>query len=376
MTSPTNTIEYPVLFNTNGLHQLNAFLENTTYSKLIVLVDNKTKIFCLPILKEAIKYSFFFIEIKNGERNKNLKTSKILWEELTNIGADRNSILINLGGGVITDIGGFVAATYKRGIRFINIPTTVLGMVDAAIGGKTGIDLNGLKNQIGIIKNPLALWVNTTFLDTLDAREIKSGLAEIIKYGFISEASILKTIEEMEMDSFPLDSVLIKKCIDSKLTIVQEDPEEKNRRKILNFGHTLGHAIETYFLSKVKKEQLLHGEAVAIGMILALHLSHQIYDLPIKKVDFYTRLILKFYAKKFKSTMGSNNYLVSKLPNITNEDLAYILPLLQHDKKNNNGQVNFILLKEIGIPVLDCQIDNYQIDIAINYYNTINTLTL
>ena len=357
----------PVLFyDTNGFDELAQFLDKQTYSKLFILVNQKTKRFCLPLFDKHNKHPYHRIEIKDGESHKNIKTVQYIWEQLTLLGADRQSILINLGGGVITDIGGFAAATFKRGIRFINIPTTVLAMVDAAIGGKTGIDFQGLKNQVGVFQNAIALWINSAFLNTLDKRELASGLAEILKYGFIETPALLEKLKNFQIDTQVLDINLIRESISIKQKIVQLDPMEHGIRKTLNFGHTLGHAIETHYLSKSKKEQLLHGEAVAIGMIMALHLSHQLLGFDIEKLRIYSQLMLRFYT----DMTGTTRY---QLPLIDLDETSSIINLLQHDKKNNKGRINFILLKDIGKPVIDCQVTHNQIIESINFYNNIHS---
>jgi len=355
----------PVLYNNEGFKLLNEFLNKTNYSKLFVLVDKNTKIFCLPLLDKYLKHPFDLIEIRNGESYKNLKTTQHIWEKLTTQGADRQSILINLGGGVVTDIGGFAAATFKRGIRFINIPTTVLGMVDAAIGGKTGVDFNGLKNQVGVFHNAIALLINTEFLKTLEQRELASGLAEIIKYGFIDNPKLFEEINKINPETIEIKSQIIKESATIKQKIVAQDPNEQNIRKTLNFGHTLGHAIETHFLSNPLEEQLLHGEAVAIGMIMALHLSYQTQKLSLNEVNKFSKLILRFYLKKKQNTHQNT----SGLPQIDSTDIDFIRELLKHDKKNHNGQINFILLETIGEAKINCQVSNDEIIKAITFYN-------
>ena len=352
------TINTPIYFDAIGFEKLNIFFKKYFFSKVFVLVDENTKTFCLHILKEKITNSFHLIEIRSGEQNKNIESCGYIWDELTTKGADRKSILINLGGGVITDMGGFAAATYKRGIPFINIPTTILGMVDAAVGGKTGVDLNGLKNQIGLFSNPEMILIHPTFLLTLPKRERISGLAEIIKYGLIDDPSIWRTISNKEFDITNIPDEIIKKSIKIKEGIVKKDPTEKGIRKTLNFGHTLGHAIETHYFLKTKKEQLLHGEAIAIGMILALHLSFLTNNMIIDLVNEISKNIKNIYSENIPST-------------ISIRDISYIISLLQHDKKNLNGNTNFILLSQIGKPIFDCKVNKKQIIKSFEYYNNL-----
>jgi len=341
--------------NTTDFEPINTFLSNNSSASIFVIIDENTQKYCLPILQKVLRSNIITLQIASGEINKNLDTCQLLWQKLLDLGADRNTILINLGGGVLTDLGGFVAATYKRGIRFINIPTTLLAMVDAAIGGKTGIDFNQLKNQIGVFANPEMTLIYPTFLKTLAPREIRAGLAEVIKYGLIADTAIWEYIQKMDTNSYDIDPTIIKKSIQIKENIVAKDPTEKGVRKILNFGHTLGHAIETHLLSKPKAEQLLHGEAVAIGMILAAQLSSQTQNFPIEKRNEVTILIKRLY------------------PNISisNKDITAILDLLKYDKKNTNGQVNFVLLQTIGKPVLDCQVSTSQIIEAFDFYKAL-----
>lgn len=348
-----------IYFQKDGYVQLNSYLKSNTFSKLFVLIDENTKEHCLPILAQELHYSFDTLNIHSGELFKNLDTCNYLWKELAEKEADRQSIVLNLGGGVITDIGGLVASTYKRGIRFINIPTTLLGMVDAAIGGKTGVDFEGLKNQIGLFSNPEMILINPDFLKTLPKREFISGLAEVIKYGLIDDAEIWSYIKMLAVNHFTLEKAIIQKSIAIKERIVLEDPKEKDVRKTLNFGHTLGHAIETHFLSKPKKEQVLHGEAVAIGMILAAHLSQQTQGLAPKTTKSIATTLLKFYS--------------DRLPTIGDSDMLPILKLLIHDKKNINGNVNFILLKAIGKPILDCRVGEKEIQNAFKYYKKLRS---
>ena len=339
-----------------AFEKLAFFLDSEAITKVFILVDENTKEYCLPIFNKEYQLPYTLIQIISGEINKNLDTCKNIWQKLTDCGADRNSLLINLGGGVISDMGGFTAATYKRGIRFINIPTTLLGMVDAAIGGKTGIDFNGLKNQIGLFSNPEIILIVPKFLKTLPKRELFSGLAEVIKYGLTDDPSIWETVKKIDIENFTFSTDLIKKSIQIKERIVKQDPTEKGLRKTLNFGHTLGHAIETHFFSKPTKEQLLHGEAIAIGMILAVHLSFQTQGFPLELVADITTHIKRIYKSSIPTKLSSKDY-------------KPILDLLKHDKKNNKGATNFILLSSIGKPILDCQVMESEILRAFEYYN-------
>jgi 3-dehydroquinate synthase len=260
---------YSIHFNEYAYKELNKYLFDNKTSKVFVLVDENTNEHCFSIFKDQIKTEIEgeLIQIPAGESFKNIDTCIDIWNQLTESGADRNSLLINLGGGVVTDMGGFVASTFKRGIKFINIPTTLLSMVDASVGGKTGIDFGVLKNQIGLFSNPEMVVIDSQYLTTVSEREIRSGMAEIIKYGLTYDIKLwnqIKSLEELENNI--LNSI-INRSIEIKNTIVLKDPKEKSLRKILNFGHTLGHAIESYHLESEEKNNLTHGEAIAIGMI-------------------------------------------------------------------------------------------------------------
>ena len=258
------TASYSIHFNQNAYDSLNAYLAKSSYSSLFIIVDENTYEFCLSSFMAAIEgdYHFEVLEIESGEVNKNVATCMNLWEALSDLDADRKSLIINLGGGVVTDLGGFVASTFKRGVDFINVPTTLLAMVDASVGGKTGVDLGALKNQIGVINQPEMVLVVTSYLKTLEERQLQSGYAEMLKHGLIQDKPYWETLKSVStfdgLDSMIYNSVSIKN------KVVTEDPTEQGVRKILNFGHTLGHAIESYFLKSEARETLLHGEAIAM----------------------------------------------------------------------------------------------------------------
>lgn len=332
-----NTIsaaDYSIVFNENAYTDLNRLILQNKYSKIFVLVDENTNEFCLPEFLPllATDTAIEIIEIESGEENKNIQTCTEVWSILTDLGAERKSVLINLGGGVITDLGGFVASTFKRGIDFINVPTTLLGIVDASVGGKNGVDLGALKNQIGTITNPKLVVIDTRFLATLPQNQMRSGLAEMLKHGLIANENYWNQFSNLaEKDSAELDQ-LIHEAICIKNNIVMQDPTELGIRKALNFGHTLGHAIESYFLENENKKNLLHGEAIAIGMVLESYLS--------LKKNFITS---EDYLH-IKNTIKS----IFETVEISENDLAPICDLLIHDKKNEYGKVQFVLLEGIG----------------------------
>ncbi|WP_423999686.1 3-dehydroquinate synthase [Maribacter sp. IgM3_T14_3] len=343
---------YAVHFNENAFQALNKHLAKKKYSIIFILVDENTHELCMPNFMAEINgdYQFEIIEIESGEINKNIETCVGVWEALSELGADRKSILINLGGGVLTDMGGFIASTFKRGIDFINVPTTLLSMVDASVGGKTGIDLGALKNQIGVINQPVMVLVVPDFLDTLEERQIRSGFSEMLKHGLIQDTSYWKALKNAtsleDMKSHILTSIQIKN------KVVLQDPTEQNIRKILNYGHTLGHAIESYFLENETKEMLLHGEAIAIGMVLEGYLSNKLLGLSNEDLEDIKTTFLSRYEKVLFS----------------DDDFENILKLMKYDKKNSHGKVNFVLLKSIGEPVFDIEIPIELFAEAFAYY--------
>ncbi|WP_346883421.1 3-dehydroquinate synthase [uncultured Algibacter sp.] len=342
-------------FNDNCYSSLNKHIAEHNFSKIFILVDENTHEHCLPIVLKQLETSISIdiIEIESGEINKTIDTCLGVWNTLSDLDADRKSLMINIGGGVITDLGGFVACTFKRGIAYINVPTTLLSMVDASVGGKTGVDLGHLKNQIGVISNPNLVLIDTTFLDTLAGNQMRSGLAEMLKHGLITGHSYWDKFQDLsklslnDLDQLIYDSVIIKK------NVVEHDPFENNLRKTLNFGHTLGHAIESHFLSSDHKTTLLHGEAIVVGMILACYISTKLTGFPKADTDAIKALFIGHYGKV---TIEKNEH-------------AAIMELMKYDKKNNHGNINFVLLKAIGAAKIDCIVDDNIIIDAFEYYN-------
>ena len=344
---------YFVHFKNKGYEELNSLLKKKDYSSIFILVDENTLEHCYPSFIETLetKKRIEVIEIESGEIYKNLDTCDGVWNALTELNADRSSLLITLGGGVITDLGGFVASTFKRGIDFVNIPTTLLSMVDASVGGKTGVDLGSLKNQIGLFSNPEIVIIDKNYLATLQEREIRSGIAEIIKYSLTYDIKLLELIKNFDLSNI---DYLIHKSIEIKNQIVLKDPKENGLRKVLNYGHTLGHAIESYFLESEDKKNLSHGEAIAIGMVCETYLSHKVLSFPYEKLKSVKDLIENIYPKV----------------RIQKDDLNSIFNLLKHDKKNSNGQVNFVLLNDFEDFKLDCKITNRLLEESVQFYNS------
>lgn len=335
---------YPVLFGENEYESLNNFIEKNRYSNLFILVDSHTNECCLLRFLSflATDKTIEIIEIESGESEKNISTCVEIWNILTDLGADRKTLLINVGGGVITDIGGFVASTFKRGIDFVNIPTTLLAMVDASIGGKNGVDLGHLKNQIGVINVPKMVLIDTEYLSTLPQNQMRSGLAEMLKHGLIFDAAYWAEFKNLSQVDFADFDALIHRSIAIKNEIVSQDPTENGIRKALNFGHTLGHAIESYFLENEAKTDLLHGEAIAAGMVMESYISWQ------------KGLLTEKAYQEIKQTIKS----VFKTIHFDENDLQPILDLLIHDKKNEYGKIQFALLEGIGKIKINLEVDN------------------
>lgn len=347
---------YQVYFNESGFQFLNELLGQKKHSKIFILVDGNTNECCLPLFlsEMATDIPFEVIEIEAGEEFKNIETCTQVWYALSELEADRKSLIINLGGGVVTDLGGFVASTYMRGIDFVNIPTTLLAMVDASVGGKTGVDLGALKNQIGVINNPLGVVIDSRFLATLSGEELRSGMAEMFKHGLIQSETYWQKM--LNLSNLTLDDLdgLIYESVVIKNNIVEQDPTEKGLRKTLNFGHTLGHAIESLCLQSDNRRKLLHGEAIAIGMVLASFFSVKKLGFSPSKCDEIKSIFEQYFEKQ----------------NFTEEEINQIINLMKFDKKNSHGNINFVLLENIAQPKLDCLVENELIYRAFEYYQS------
>ncbi|MGY3051947.1 3-dehydroquinate synthase [Pedobacter sp. UYEF25] len=342
------------IFFETGLRDLATLLEEKKYSKVFLLTDEHTIVKCLPVFQEMLQdfEEFDLIETSAGEESKTIDFCIGIWKTLLDFGADRKSLLINLGGGVVTDMGGFIASTYKRGIDFINIPTTLLSMVDASVGGKTGIDVDGAKNMVGTFTLPQMVFIEPQFLQTLPERELLSGFAEMIKHGLIADKDFFyKLIEGDYRSPLPED---IYHSVKIKNHVVTKDPKEKNVRKILNFGHTIGHAVESYSLLN-DQSPLTHGEAIAIGFVCEAALSVKNNGLDQTALKEISDYITSIYPK----------YIIKEA---TFEDL-YLL--MEGDKKNEDGNILFSLLENIGRCTYNCRVTKKDVFSALKYYNTI-----
>ena len=310
---------------------LRHILSERQYTKIAVLVDENTRTHCLPAVAEILtNFPHFIIEIPSGELNKNIQTCTQIWTKMMENNADRSSLTINLGGGVIGDMGGFCASTFKRGMDFLQMPTTLLSQVDASIGGKLGIDFNHIKNSVGVFNNPQTVLIDPQFLTTLSQREIRSGFGEIVKHSLIADKnqwnSLLKIedLSKVDWTDYLVPSLKIKQAI------VEEDPFEKGIRKALNFGHTIGHAIESMALET--ENPLLHGEAIAAGMICESYLS--LKDAGLTRAEFEE--IKAFIARIYQPR------------EILEKDYPELIKLMSKDKKNEGSAINFTLLTGIG----------------------------
>lgn len=303
------------------------------HDKIFILTDQTTHDMCLPKLQNFLCLKGAqSIVIKAGDTNKTLDSLAEVWTALSQGGATRHSLMINLGGGMVTDLGGFAASTFKRGIDFINIPTTLLAMVDASVGGKTGINFGGLKNEIGVFSDSKFVIINTQFLDTLDHDNICSGYAEMLKHGLISDDKHWAELVGFNLAQPDLAQLqrMVAESIKVKERIVTEDPHEHGIRKALNLGHTVGHALESFAMKHGRP--VLHGYAVAYGMVCELYLSARKTNFPTDKMHQTVRFILDHYGR---------------LP-YTCDDYPELLELMRHDKKNTSGIINFTLLGGIG----------------------------
>ena len=341
-----------ILLSEHLTETLGKALDKCAYDKLFVLTDEHTRELCLPLVDTCLPAGRELITIAPGDCHKNLETLAYVWNELSNRKGTRRSLMLNLGGGMVTDLGGFAAATFKRGITYINIPTTLLAMVDASAGGKTGINFNGLKNEIGAFSPARFVLLDTEFLRSLDDENIRSGYAEMLKHGLISDTehwAELLNFDPARPDYDALRS-LVSRSVSIKERIVEQDPREKGIRKALNFGHTVGHAYES--LSFRKGRPLLHGHAVAAGIVSELYLSHKHCNFPMEKLSQVV-----YYIKEYYPPFAFDC-----------EDYETLYELMRHDKKNEGDAINFTLLGQIGDVRLNQQLKKEEILASLDFY--------
>ena len=329
-------------------------IEELNPDKVVVVTDRNVEKAVLPLLSgSSVLSSSPIVAITPGEEGKTLATVTEIWDKLEEIGATRRSIILNIGGGVVTDLGGFVAATFKRGIRTVNFPTTVLGAVDAATGGKTGINYNGLKNEIGAFHIPSKVIISTIPFRTLSNGELLSGYAEMIKTALISDKNFYLHLLDLNeiVDNEESLGLAVEKCVKFKEEVVEEDPTEKGLRKILNFGHTAGHAFESLRIEKGCP--VTHGKAVAHGMLVALILSNIKLNLESSEINRYQKFLKEYYGPSL----------------IKCDEINEVIQIMNSDKKNSNyGQPAFTLLKEIGSPEINCIITQKELTESLELY--------
>lgn len=350
------TNDYSIYLGKDALTELKAFLSINTFSKCFVLVDENTKAHCLPIVIEhaPMLKDAHIIEITSGEENKHLGTCEHVWNEMTSGGGDRSSLLVNIGGGVISDLGGFCAATFKRGMAFVNVATTLLSQVDASIGGKLAVDFHGFKNHIGLFGNPKAIYIDPTMLGTLEERQVRSGYAEVLKHGLICSSQYWNEIKGADLNN-TIWEMVINHSIGIKKSIVEKDPFEHAERKALNFGHTIGHAIETYSIETENVDAFLHGEAIAIGMITEAWLAKQYCQLSDADFEEIQTVILNHYGKF----------------DISAFEVDEVMGIMSHDKKNFNNVFKFSLLNRIGEFAINIECSKEDVLESIEYYKSI-----
>jgi len=336
----------------HALQELPELLQNKAFSKVAVLVDEHTLAHCYPQLKPHLP-AHDIIQISSGEEHKTLQTCEYIWQRMTELHLDRWAVLVNLGGGVIGDMGGFCAALFKRGIYFVQVPTTLLAQVDASVGGKTGIDFHGLKNHIGVYQEPQAVFINPAFLDTLPQRQLKSGYAEIIKHWLIADAAQFEQQRHIGLMTDNWEE-LIRQSVAVKSKVVEADPLEGGYRKVLNFGHTVGHAVETYLMRQPGRE-LLHGEAIAVGMVCEAFLSAKkelLSEEDLGKVELFLEMVYEKVVLK-------------------EDDMEQIAVLALQDKKNLGAAINCTLLAGIGHAVYNQPITLHDIKESLRYYQSL-----
>ncbi len=348
--------DHQVVVGRYCLAELAEILAEAAYAdaKLFILCDGNTLEHCFPVFAEKVPPArrAELIEVAEGEESKSIEVCEQIWSALGELGADRSSVLINLGGGVVTDLGGFIAGTFKRGIRFFNVPTSLLAQVDASAGGKTGINLGHVKNQVGLFNNPEGVFADPAFIETLPRKELMSGFAEVIKHALIYSPGYWREVKALDLHEPEALDPLILRSIQIKNEITLSDPFEQGRRKILNFGHTVGHALESLSLEGDAKS-LLHGEAIAAGMVCEAYISRKFGLIDQAALEEITDFILGLYPRVPVETLSHHR----------------LIELMRHDKKNANDRFNFALLADIGDAVYNREVSADVVIESLNYYS-------
>ena len=346
---------YPVLLG-NLAQAFPEWLAQRRASGILLLTDTNTRRHCLPLFLKTtgLPADTPVVEITAGESYKNVATCISLWEQMLQARLDRHALVINLGGGVIGDMGGFCAATWKRGVDFVQVPTTLLSMTDAAIGGKLGIDFQQVKNTIGVFQNPAAVFIDPSFLKTLSERELRSGFAEVIKHALIGAPELWNMVRDYTPESLSVASSetwleILHLSIAVKVRIVTEDPHEKGIRMLLNYGHTIGHALESYFLET--DDPLTHGEAIAIGMLTESWIQHTRQGATVP--EEWIRLLLRIFPHR----------------PITTDIVPEIWHTMQQDKKNRAGSVRMALPGKNAFEMEVLEPTEMEVGESLGFYN-------
>ena len=352
---PTETLSnkhQQVILTTDLERDLTMAIAECEHDRIFVIADRNTHAHCMGRLSTfRCLRDVITITIEPSDAHKDLTTLTAVWQQLQEHGATRHSLVICLGGGVVTDLGGMAAATFKRGINFINIPTSLLGMVDASVGGKTGVNFGGLKNEIGVFAEARFVLLCADFLATLDGENLRSGYAEMLKHGLISTTAQWASLLQFDLAApdYSLLGRLVADSVKVKEDIVAQDPLEQGLRKALNLGHTTGHALES--LAMEKGQPVLHGYAVAWGIVCELYLSTALCGFPVERMRQTVQYIRQHYGT----------------PNVTCNDYDHLYALMQHDKKNVGGEINFTLLHDVGRIALDRHASRQLIDEALDF---------
>lgn len=338
-----------VIFS-QDLKELKDLLSHQAYSKNGIITDNNTLSYCYPLIKNILP-EHQLMEVPAGEEHKNIDTCQLIWKQLTDLYFDRHSLLIVLGGGVLGDMVGFCAATYKRGIDFILIPTTLLAQVDASVGGKLGIDFHDYKNQIGVFCEPKATIINASFLNTLPERELRSGFAEVIKHCLISDLAMWESIRKKKLTDQDWN-LLVNHSVQFKKSVTDNDPKEKGLRKILNFGHTIGHALESYFLADGNR--IFHGEAIAMGMVMESFIAYEKKMISKEELEQITSYLMQTFEKQ-DMPWGD----------------ATVIQLVAQDKKNKGNEILMALPTGIGKAQWDVPVSEEELEKSFDFYRSL-----